>query len=101
MEFESRGCVGPVAKAAFYSRAAGHHEATPAAKRARSMVQDGPKATALPGGAMSSDSFDGFQRQEVVRLLLQGLTDLGYNAAAEALELESGIAREAPSVTEL
>jgi hypothetical protein len=42
--------------------------------------------------------FYGHNRQEVTRVLIQSLTDLGYQSTAEQLSRESGYELEAPSV---
>ena len=43
-------------------------------------------------------TYYGHDREEVTRLLIQGLGDLGYNDAADSLSRESGCEVEAPSV---
>lgn len=43
-------------------------------------------------------SFFGHDREEVTRLLIQGLADLGYQGAADRLSQESGYEVESPSV---
>jgi hypothetical protein len=43
-------------------------------------------------------SFFGHDREEVTRLLIQGLDDLGYNSAANRLSQESGYEVESPTV---
>ena len=45
--------------------------------------------------------FFGHDREEVTRLLIQGLEDLGYEAAAERLSQESGYLVESPKVVAL
>lgn len=45
-----------------------------------------------------SSTFFGHNREEVTRLLIQGLTDLGYQGAADRLSQESGYEVESPSV---
>ena len=60
-------------------------------------------ATALqPNGSMkspaSSSRFFGHDREEVTRVLIQGLQDLGYNGAASALIRESGYEMESAAV---
>ncbi|GAB7351094.1 hypothetical protein MBLNU459_g1560t1 [Dothideomycetes sp. NU459] len=42
--------------------------------------------------------FFGHNREEVTRILIQGLTDLGYHTSADALSRESGFQFEIPSV---
>ncbi|KAI4177600.1 MAG: hypothetical protein LQ346_007636, partial [Caloplaca aetnensis] len=46
----------------------------------------------------SPDSFFGHDREEVTRLLIQGLDDLGYHGAAEKLSQESGYEVESSAV---
>lgn len=43
-------------------------------------------------------TFFGHDREEVTRLIIQGLTDLGYQGAADRLSQESGYEVESPSV---
>mmetsp|Transcript_13663 Transcript_13663/g.36787 ORF Transcript_13663/g.36787 Transcript_13663/m.36787 type:complete len:732 (-) Transcript_13663:281-2476(-) len=45
--------------------------------------------------------FDGLRRDEIVRLMLQALADLGFPSSSAALELESGICVEPEEVTTL
>lgn len=45
-----------------------------------------------------SPTFFGHNREEVTRLLIQGLYDLGYQGAADRLSQESGYEVESPSV---
>ncbi|KAH7079739.1 WD repeat-containing protein 26 [Paraphoma chrysanthemicola] len=49
------------------------------------------------GGAVST-TFYGHDREEVTRILIQSLTDLGYHGAAGALCKESGFQLEGPTV---
>ncbi|KAL8866612.1 MAG: hypothetical protein Q9174_006197 [Haloplaca sp. 1 TL-2023] len=46
----------------------------------------------------SAHSFYGHDREEVTRLLIQGLDDLGYHGAANKLSQESGYEVESPTV---
>lgn len=48
--------------------------------------------------AKKNPSFFGHDREEVTRLLIQGLEDLGYNSAANRLSQESGYEVESPTV---
>ncbi|KAF2841192.1 WD40 repeat-like protein [Patellaria atrata CBS 101060] len=43
-------------------------------------------------------SFYGHDREEVTRIIIQGLTDLGYNEASKILSRESGFELEGPTV---
>lgn len=45
-----------------------------------------------------SSAYFGHDREEVTRLLIQALSDLGYNASAEKLVQESGYDLESPTV---
>lgn len=46
----------------------------------------------------SSNHFHGHNRQEVTRILIQSLSDLGYHSTAQQLSRESGYELEVPSV---
>ena len=46
-----------------------------------------------------STNFFGYDREEVTRLLIQGLGDLGYHSAANRLSQESGYDVESPAVS--
>lgn len=48
--------------------------------------------------AKKKASFFGHDREEITRLLIQGLDDLGYNSAANRLSQESGYEVESPTV---
>lgn len=48
--------------------------------------------------ARNKEPFFGHDREEVTRILLQSLSDLGYQGAAEQLSKESGYELEIPSV---
>ncbi|KAF9265565.1 WD40 repeat-like protein [Marasmius fiardii PR-910] len=52
----------------------------------------------LPGDSLYPDSNVHVSRQEFVRLLLQGLRDVGYMESAATLEAESGYVMEEPQV---
>jgi len=101
MELASRGrSPGFAAKRVLSSGEPGgrHHTAGSAAKRAREMMT----GAQLSGGTVGQDDlFDGLNRREVVWLLLQGLTDMGYGATCAALERESGVGREPQGVADL
>lgn len=51
-----------------------------------------------PSAVTKSSSFYGHDREEVTRLLIQGLDDLGYRSAANRLSQESGYEVESPMV---
>lgn len=60
---------------------------------------NGASSTHTNGNASTlSATFFGHDREEVTRILIQGLTDLGYNGAAGALSDESGFELEGPTV---
>lgn len=52
----------------------------------------------IPTRAHLSKDFDGHSREEVTRIIIQGLTDLGYHDSARALSDESGYQLEGPTV---
>lgn len=49
-------------------------------------------------GAGSNDTYFGHNREEVTRILIQALTDMGYQTAAENVSHESGFNLESPTV---
>lgn len=49
-------------------------------------------------GRAVPETFFGHNREEVTRILIQSLTDLGYHGAADALCKESGFQLEGPTV---
>ena len=53
-------------------------------------------STSIP--RLKSSSFYGHDREEVTRLLIQGLGDLGYHSSANRLSHESGYEVESPAV---
>jgi WD repeat-containing protein 26 len=59
-----------------------------------SYTNGGPVAN----GNTASPTFYGHDREEVTRILIQSLTDLGYHGAAGALCKESGFQLEGPTV---
>ncbi|KAJ3488308.1 hypothetical protein NLG97_g6222 [Lecanicillium saksenae] len=50
------------------------------------------------GAGLSSDTYLGHNREEVTRILIQALTDMGYQTAAENVSDESGFNLESPTV---
>lgn len=54
--------------------------------------------SSAPGVKALSSSFFGHDREEVTRILIQSLADLGYSDAAGALVKESGFTLEGPTV---
>ena len=55
-------------------------------------------ANGIRGGESSKNGFYGHNREEVARLLIQALSDLGYDESSSALRRESGFELESPSV---
>ncbi|KAI0166823.1 WD domain-containing protein [Hypoxylon sp. FL1284] len=49
-------------------------------------------------GSRQPDTYFGHNREEVTRILIQALSDMGYNSAAESLGQESGYELESPTV---
>lgn len=78
---------------------------TPTSKAVNGLSKAGP---AINGSATSNGhtetaaahslDYFGHDREEVSRLLIQALSDLGYNASAEKLVQESGFDLESPTV---
>ena len=69
---------------------------------AASALQGGDEGVGCrPDGETGPELFDGFRRDDVVRLLQQALRDLGLEASRGALEEESGVSLEAPGAAEL
>ncbi|OJJ49020.1 hypothetical protein ASPZODRAFT_1378316 [Penicilliopsis zonata CBS 506.65] len=77
--------VSPSRKAAMNGQAAAHN-----ASNGESYTNGSTKPL--------SQSFFGHDREEVTRILIQGLYDLGYNDAASLLSRESGYQLESPAV---
>eukprot|EP00435_Cladocopium_sp_Y103_P076084 s49_g76.t1 len=71
------------------------------AKRPRGLINGAKAESAQAGEERNSEAassreelFEGFRRSEVVRLLKQTLSDLGFHATRHALEVESGPSHE-------
>ncbi|KAK5164652.1 uncharacterized protein LTR77_009858 [Saxophila tyrrhenica] len=58
----------------------------------------GTNGTMTVGGQQNTSPFYGHDREEVTRILLQSLNDLGYHGAAKQLSSDSGFELEIPSV---
>jgi hypothetical protein len=92
--------------AAKRSRSASPPEAEAAHKRGRMHLQpedDHPPTAAAANGASdkagpAAADFYGHNRQEVTRLIIQSLSDLGYQSTARQLSQESGFELEVPNV---
>ncbi len=72
-----------------------HHGPSPPTNGTSSAAQNGVSTSITRN---KSPTFFGHNREEVTRLLIQGLTDLGYQGAADRLSQESGYEVESPSV---
>ncbi|KAF2716541.1 WD40 repeat-like protein [Polychaeton citri CBS 116435] len=59
---------------------------------------NGFRANGVENGAQDRAPFFGHDREEVTRIILQSLSDLGYQGAAQQLSRESGYELEIPSV---
>ncbi|KAG9874660.1 WD domain-containing protein, partial [Aureobasidium melanogenum] len=91
-------------------RSASPPEAEAAHKRNRMHLQpedDDQKSNHTSNGASASDKrptavsttdFYGHNRQEVTRIIIQSLSDLGYQSTAQKLSQESGYELEVPNV---
>ena len=79
----------------------------------KAVMSNSTNGTRRPSGAMNGSSvanghsnssvkprpsYYGHDREEVSRILIQALTDLGYNGAAAVLSQESGYELESPTV---
>ncbi|KAL4726100.1 hypothetical protein ACLX1H_006777 [Fusarium chlamydosporum] len=60
-------------------------------------ANSGNNSTVAKGNGMPSEYF-GHNREEVTRLLIQALSDMGYQAAADNVSHESGYELESPTV---
>ena len=80
--------ASPLHKAALSNSANGH----------RSPIMNGSTNGFSHPPAKSKPSYFGHDREEISRILIQALTDLGYHTAASSLSQESGYDLESPSV---
>lgn len=85
---------------------------SPSPKRFRSMAHNGDSRTKSDGNGVYvngqaaangaslavNPSFYGHDREELSRILIQGLVDLGYHASAKTLAKESGFQVEGPHI---
>ena len=89
--FSNGSSSSPVSKSAASNSANGAHRSPGA--------MNGSSANGHQGvGPKSKPTYFGHDREEVSRILIQALTDLGYNGAAVALSHESGYDLESPAV---
>ncbi|KAL2059876.1 hypothetical protein VTL71DRAFT_10031 [Oculimacula yallundae] len=65
--------------------------------RRSSVAMNGSNTNGYSSGKQRTTYF-GHDREEVTRMLIQSLTDLGYNTAASSLSKESGFDLESPTV---
>lgn len=90
--FSNGSGVSPLHKAALSNSANG--------TRRSSVAMNGSSTTNghSHAGGKQRMSYFGHDREEVTRILIQALTDLGYNGAAGTLSQESGYDLESPTV---
>ncbi|KAE9364323.1 WD domain-containing protein [Stipitochalara longipes BDJ] len=90
--FSNGSGVSPLHKAALSNSANG--------TRRPSVAMNGSSTTNghSHAGGKQRPSYFGHDREEVTRILIQALTDLGYNGAAGSLSQESGFDLESPTV---
>lgn len=70
---------------------------SPSSRKAGKMTSNGTTSPDTSGRARSRQpTFYGHDREQVTRILIQGLSDMGYGNAAEALSRESGFDLETP-----
>lgn len=79
-------------KSTFANSANGHSSPT---NGTSSVFRNGSSPTAP---RTKAPTFFGHDREEVTRLIIQGLADLGYQASADRLSQESGFEVESPTV---
>lgn len=63
-----------------------------------SVAMNGSSNTNGHSSGKQKPTYFGHDREEVTRILIQSLTDLGYSSAASSLSQESGYALESPTV---
>lgn len=61
-------------------------------------VNGSSKSDRRPGAALQSSTYFGHDREEVTRILIQALVDMGYQSAAENVSRDSGFDLESPTV---
>ncbi|AEO63391.1 uncharacterized protein THITE_2108573 [Thermothielavioides terrestris NRRL 8126] len=68
--------------------------------RAARVVSNRPRAAGANGGPVAGQREDylGHDREQITRILIQALNELGYHAAAESVAEESGFQVESPDV---
>jgi hypothetical protein len=81
------------------SRAGGEHSlgASSTPHKTHSDAVRNPRLNGAPVG-LRQESYYGHNREEVTRILIQALNDLGYNAAADNVGQDSGFQVESPDV---
>jgi WD repeat-containing protein 26 len=82
-------------KLALSSSMNGHSLSQPASNGTDTVEANGPVKSPR---AVHSPTYHGHNREEVTRILIQGLHDMGYNDAAASLSRESRYELESPSV---
>jgi len=91
--FSNGSSLSPVHKAALTNTTNGVSH-SPTTTNGASSYTNG----ALSPSRAASPTYFGHDREEVTRLLIQSLRDLGYNSAAATLSRESGYELESPTV---
>lgn len=86
----SNGSSSPLHKAVVSNSANGTSRSPPS--------MNGSSTNGHNGSSKLKPTYFGHDREEVTRLLIQSLTDLGYNGAAASLSTESGFDLESPAV---
>ncbi|MCJ1424008.1 hypothetical protein MMC29_001895 [Sticta canariensis] len=90
---QSNGSTHSSLHKGLYSTTTNGHSSPPLGTS--SLFRNGSSST-IP--IAKAPSFFGHDREEVTRLIIQGLTDLGYHASADRLSQESGYEVESPTV---
>ncbi|PHH86869.1 hypothetical protein CDD83_9643 [Cordyceps sp. RAO-2017] len=72
----------------------GTHKAAPSTNGSAAGDKNNPPVAAVP----QPPTYYGHNREEVTRILIQALSDMGYQAAAESVSRDSGFDLESPTV---
>lgn len=71
---------------------------TNGARKAALATNGSSNGDKTPAATQRPSTYFGHNREEVTRILIQALSDMGYQAAAESVSLDSGFDLESPTV---
>ncbi|KAI9665604.1 MAG: hypothetical protein M1829_005684 [Trizodia sp. TS-e1964] len=94
--FISTSPISPLHKAALANAAAGSSQSSPAMNGTAVALTNG---SAPSGSQPLEPTYFGHDREEVARILIQSLAELGYSETAAVLTRESGFELDVPTVT--